>query len=95
MKNTMGNDRVIRDRINSVISNLRRRYMKISKELKLDGHFAWRSTRYSSASNAINWGGELKDVQVLMDHSTSTTTERYVRYANHQKMLETLQLLRT
>ena len=88
------NDRMIRDRINCIISNLRRRYMKISKEIELDGHFAWRSARYSSASNAVNWGGNVKDVQVLMDHSSVTTTERYARYANHQNMIETLQLLR-
>lgn len=87
------NDRLIRNRINCIISNLRRRYMKISKEIELDGHFAWRSARYSSASNAVNWGGNVKDVQVLMDHSSVTTTERYARYANHQNMLETLELL--
>ena len=54
------------------------------------GHFAWRSARYSSASNAVNWGGNVKDVQVLMDHSSVTTTERYARYANHQKILALL-----
>lgn len=87
------NDRTIRDRINTVVNNLRRRYMQISDELELNGHFAWRSARYSSASNVVNRGGNVKDVQVLMDHSSVTTTERYARYANHQKMKETLELL--
>ena len=36
----------IKDRVMNYVNNLRRRYMKISKELGLDGHFAWRSARY-------------------------------------------------
>ena len=87
-------ERTIKDRVNSINSNLRRRYLKISKELELNGHFAWRSARYSSSTNAVNLGGNIKDVQVLMDHSSVTTTERYARYANHDNMLATLQLLR-
>ena len=87
------NNRVIRDRILCVVQNLRKRYLRISKILKLDGHFSWRSARYTSASNAVNFGGNVKDVQVLMDHRSVTTTERYARYANHQKMQETLELL--
>lgn len=86
-------ERAIKDRVMLYVNNLRRRYMKISKELKLEGHFAWRSARYSSASNAVNLGGNIKDVQVLMDHSSVNTTERYAKYANHQKMRKTLELL--
>ena len=88
------NDRIIRDRTNQIVWNLRRRYMKVSFELALDGHFTWRSARYSSASNVVNKGGNVKDVQVLMDHSSVTTTERYARYANHQNMKKALELLR-
>lgn len=87
-------ERAIKDRIMMYVNNLRRRYCKISKELGLDGHFAWRSARYSSASNVVNKGGNVKDVQVLMDHSSVTTTERYARYANHERMREALELLR-
>ena len=88
------NNRVIRDRILCVVQNLRKRYLRISKILELDGHFSWRSARYTSASNAVNFGGNVKDVQVLMDHSSVTTTERYALYANHKNMMETLELLR-
>lgn len=87
-------ERAIKDRVMNYVNNLRRRYMKISKELVMDGHFAWRSARYSSASNVVNRGGNVKDVQVLMDHSSVTTTERYARYANHDKMRGALELLR-
>ncbi len=86
--------RTIRDRTTHWANNLRRRYMKVSRELIMDGHFCWRTARYTASSNAVNNGGNMKDVQVLMDHSSVTTTERYVRYSNHQRMRETLELLR-
>ncbi len=87
-------DMDIKTRVRDCNSNLRRRYMNISKWIGLDGYFTFYSARYSSSTIAVQRNGSLKAVQHLLDHASIKTTDHYIGYSNHRKMLETLELLR-
>ncbi|MEO1262866.1 MAG: site-specific integrase [Bacteroidota bacterium] len=88
------NDLSIKSRVRDYSCNLRRRYVSISKILGLEGYFTFYSARYTSSTIAVQRDGSLKAVQHLLDHASIKTTDHYIGYSNHGKMLETLELLR-
>lgn len=87
-------DETIKYRTRDYLSNLRRRYVEISDDLGLDGHFSFYSARFTSATISANKGASMKAIQTLMDHAHQTTTENYVRYGDFDTMRETLEKLR-
>ena len=84
----------IKCRVRDVISNLRRRYQQISKELGLDGYFTFYTARHSAASLAVQKGGNIKSVSQLLDHASIQTTNNYVGNVNREQLSGTLELLR-
>ncbi len=87
-------DETIKYRTRDYLSNLRRRYEEISKDLGLPGHFSFYSARFTSSTISANKGGNMKAIQTLMDHASITTTEGYALYSNLGEQKTTLELLR-
>lgn len=84
----------IKCRVRDVISNLRWRYIQISKEIGLDGYFTFYTARHSAASQAVRKGGNIKAVSQLLDHKSIQTTNNYVGNVDKDELSETLDLLR-
>ncbi len=87
-------DLALNKRKNCVLANLRKQYMKISKELKFDGYFTFQTARFTSATISANRGADMRAVQANMNHSSITTTEIYSLFRNEEAMRRSLELLR-
>lgn len=86
-------DKEIKRRLNSFMSNLKRRYYTISKECKLDGYFSFYTARITAATVLANKGANLKAVQTALDHSNLAMTSKYIRRIDNNLMVETFNLL--
>jgi len=75
------------------MSNLRKRYMNISKACGLDGYFSFYTARITAATILVNKGANLKAVQTALDHSNIAMTSKYIRRIDDKVMIETLELL--
>ena len=59
------------------------KWNRVRNELNLSG-VRLHDLRHSFASTLVNNGATLYEVQKLLGHSRSTTTERYAHLANHR-----------
>ena len=83
----------IKERMGSYMSNLRRRYLSISKECGFNGYFTFYTARISAATYLVNNGANLKAVQTALDHSNIAMTSNYLRGVDKEVMEETLAML--
>jgi integrase len=86
-------ERIIKARMSSYLSNLRRRYTSISKECGFNGHISIYTARTTAATILVNKGANLKAVQTALDHSNIAMTSQYIRGVENSVMKETLEML--
>jgi integrase len=86
-------EKAIKIRMSNFLSNLRRRYLSISKECDFNGHFTFYTARISAATILVNKGANLKAVQTALDHSNISMTSNYLRGVDKDVMRETLAML--
>lgn len=86
-------ERAIKDRMTNFLSNLRRRYLTISKECEFNGHITFYTARITAATILVNKGANLKAVQTALDHSNISMTSKYIRSVKREVMMETLEML--
>jgi len=57
----------VKERMGGYMSNLRRRYLSISKECGFSGYFTFYTARISAATYLVNNGANLKAVLTALD----------------------------
>ena len=84
------NDERIKKRLNCYLSNLRRRFIKMSKDMEFPGYITLYFARYSSGARALRRGVDIRALQQAYRHSSVTTTEGYEPKRIDEKIYEVL-----
>lgn len=82
------------NRIQNYAGHIRKTAKKICDRVGIDGYFTYYSTRYSSATLALNEGADRNTVSHLLDHENFSTIDNYAGRADDTKILEAMQILR-
>lgn len=82
------------NRIKDYGGYIRKMGKRVSKKIGLQGYFTFYSTRYSSATLALNEGADRNTVSHLLDHENFSTIDNYAGKADDNKVVEAMEILR-
>ncbi|MEL7119170.1 MAG: tyrosine-type recombinase/integrase [Bacteroidota bacterium] len=94
LKDCEPTEKAIAKRVLLYSNRIRHACVRVSKKLEFNGYFTYYSTRYSSATLALNEGADRNTVSHLLDHENFSTIDNYAGRADDEKVLKAMDILR-